>query len=204
MSRPDHAQWLLAAKSEYESLLSNRTYVLVKRRNDETVLPCRWVFRLKADGTYKARLVVKGFMQQKDIDYTDIFAPVVRLEVLRFLFALVAIHDLECEQMDVKTAFLNGKIDCVIRMEQPPGSLIDPASRRDYVCLLQKSLYGLKQAPHLWYWTFVTFMASLGFARLHKDRCVFLKASEDGFTIVSLYVDDLLIITPNKARALDL
>ncbi|KAF0712383.1 hypothetical protein AaE_012040, partial [Aphanomyces astaci] len=60
MSRPDRDKWLLAAKSEYESLLSNGTYVLVKRRHDETVLPCRWVFRLKADGTYKARLVVKG------------------------------------------------------------------------------------------------------------------------------------------------
>ncbi|KAF0772799.1 hypothetical protein AaE_002240 [Aphanomyces astaci] len=59
MSRLDQDKWLLAAKSEYESLLSNGTYV----------------FRLKADGTYKARLVAKGFMQQKDIDYTDIFAP---------------------------------------------------------------------------------------------------------------------------------
>ncbi|KAF0731878.1 hypothetical protein AaE_009247, partial [Aphanomyces astaci] len=80
MSRPDRDKWLIAAKSEYESLLSNGTYVIVKHRHDETVLPCRWVFRLKADGTYKARLVLKGFMQQKDIDYTDIFAPVVRLE----------------------------------------------------------------------------------------------------------------------------
>ncbi|KAF0702757.1 hypothetical protein AaE_015735 [Aphanomyces astaci] len=180
------------------------TYVLVKRRHDETVLPCRCVFRLKADGTYKARLVVKEFMEQKGIDYTDIFAPVVRLEVLRFLFALVAIHYLECGQMDVKTVFLNDKIDCFIRMEQPPGSLIDPMSRRDYVCLLQKSLYGLKQAPHFWYWTFVTFMVSLAFARLQKDRCVFLKASDDGFTIVSICVDDILIITPNKALATDL
>jgi hypothetical protein len=143
-------------------------------------------------------------MQQHNVDYTEIFAPVVRLEVLRFLFALVAIHDLECEQMDVKTAFLNGNIDCVIHMSQPPGSLVSDASRRDYVCLLQKSLYGLKQAPHLWYWTFVEFMITLGYARLHKDRCVFLKAAADGFTIVSLYVDDLLIITPNKSLAAEL
>ncbi|KAF0758826.1 hypothetical protein AaE_003822 [Aphanomyces astaci] len=53
MSLPDRDKWLLAAKSEHQSLLSKGTYV----------------FRLKADGTYKARLVIKGFMQQKDIDY---------------------------------------------------------------------------------------------------------------------------------------
>ncbi|KAF0708912.1 hypothetical protein AaE_013051 [Aphanomyces astaci] len=196
MSREDHKKWLAAATDEYNSLLSNGTYELVRRDSKLTILVCRWVFRIKPGGIYKARVVVKGFMQQNGVDYTDIYAPVVRLEVLRFLFALVAIYNLECHQMDVKTAFLNGTMDCDVYMEQPPGSLVEPKSRRDFVCLLKKSLYGLKQAPHLWYWTFVEFMLAQGFTRLHKDRCVFLKTDSDGFTIVSLYVDDLLIIAP--------
>jgi hypothetical protein len=199
MGRDDNKLWLAAATDEYNSLLSNGTYELVRRSRSMKILPCRWVFRVKPGGIYKARLVVKGFMQQHGVDYTEIYAPVVRLEVLRFLFVLVAIYNLECHQMDVKTAFLNGAIDCEVYMEQPPGSLIEPASRRDFVCLLRKSLYGLKQAPHLWYWTFVEFMLARGFTRLHKDRCVFLKKDSDGFTIVSLYVDDLLIIAPTLA-----
>ncbi|KAF0710055.1 hypothetical protein AaE_012679 [Aphanomyces astaci] len=199
MGRDDHQKWLDAAKDEYNSLLSNGTYELVRRDPTLTVLRCRWVFRIKPGGIYKARLVVKGFMQQHGVDYTEIYAPVVRLEVLRFLFALVAIYNLECHQMDVKTAFLNGTMDCDVYMEQPPGSLIDPKSRRDFVCHLKKSLYGLKQAPHLWYRTFVEFMLAHGFSRLHKDRCVFLKTDPDGFTIVSLYVDDLLIIAPTMS-----
>ncbi|KAF0734643.1 hypothetical protein Ae201684_008720 [Aphanomyces euteiches] len=172
MSRPDKDKWLSAAEDEVRSLISNGTYDLVRRDLSQKVLPCRWVFRLKPGGIYKARLVVKGFMQEHGVDYTEIFAPVVRLEVLRLLFTLVAVYDLECHQMDVKTAFLNGKIDCLIFMEQPPGSFVSSKSRRDYVCRLKKSLYGLKQAPHLWYWTFVEFMTSKGFTRLHKDRCV--------------------------------
>ncbi|KAH9117793.1 hypothetical protein AeMF1_008721, partial [Aphanomyces euteiches] len=138
-----------AAEDEFRSLISNRTYDLVRRDSSQKVLPCRWVFRLKPGGIYKARLVVKGFMQEHGVDYTEIFAPVVRLEVLRLLFTLVAVYDLECHQMDVKTAFLNGKIDCLIFMEQPPGSFVSSKSRRDYVCRLKKSLYGLKQAFHL-------------------------------------------------------
>ncbi|KAH9107019.1 hypothetical protein AeMF1_017531, partial [Aphanomyces euteiches] len=199
MSRPDKDKWLSAAEDEFRSLISNGTYDLVRRDSSQKVLPCRWVFHLKPGGIYKARLVVKGFMQEHGVDYTEIFAPVVRLEVLRLLLTLVAVYDLECHQMDVKTAFLNGKIDCLIFMEQSPGSFVSSKSRRDYVCRLKKSLYGLKQAPHLWYWTFVEFMTSKGFTRLHKDRCVFLHTSDDGFTIVSLYVDDLLIIAPTTS-----
>ncbi|KAF0722783.1 hypothetical protein Ae201684_018174 [Aphanomyces euteiches] len=194
LSRPDKDKWIAAAHDEYNSLLSNGTYELVRRESSQKVLPCRWVFRLKPGGIYKARLVVNGFLQEHGVDYTEIFAPVVRLEVLRFLFTMVAVYYLECHQMDVKTAFLYGNIDCLIHMELPPGSLVTSQSRRDYVCRLKKSIYGLKQAPHLWYWTFVEFMLSLGFTRLHKDRCVFLHTSSDGFTIVSLYVDGLLII----------
>lgn len=198
MRRPDRDQWLAAAQAEYNSLLVNKTWELTPRLPSMKILPCRWVFRVKANGTYKARVVVKGFLQQHGIDYDDIFAPVVRLEVLRLLFTLMSIHDLECHQMDVDTAFLNGTIDHEIYMSQPPGDLIDPASS-DLVCRLRRSLYGLKQAPYLWYFTFVEFMTSQGYTRLHKDRCVFLKTTESSFTIVSLYVDDLLIFAPTLA-----
>ncbi len=128
----------------------------------------------------------------------------VRLEVLRFLFTLAAIYDLECKQMDVKTAFLNGKIDFKIFMEQIEGGFVSRESRAKFVCRLKRSLYGLKQSPFLWYWTFLEYMLSLGYTRLHKDRCVFILTTSPGFTIVSLYVDELLIFAQNKAMCNDL
>lgn len=42
---------------------------------------------------YKARLVIEGFLQRNDINYDDIFAPVIRMEVLRLLLTLAALLD---------------------------------------------------------------------------------------------------------------
>ena len=55
--------------------------------------------------------MVRGFEQRQDIDYTEIFAPVIRVESIRILLAYVAVYDLECHQMDIETAFLNGTIE---------------------------------------------------------------------------------------------
>ncbi|GMF39234.1 unnamed protein product [Phytophthora fragariaefolia] len=112
--------------SEIQSHEDNETWVLVPRPKDRNVLKNRWVYviKYKSDGSvdrFKARLVIKGFLQKYGIDYTEIFAPVVRMEILRLFLALAAAMDLEVEQMDVKTAFLNGYLDEEIYMEQPVG-----------------------------------------------------------------------------------
>jgi hypothetical protein len=94
------------------------------------------VFTIKGDGRYKARIVVKGFLQKESVDYDDIFAPVIRLEVLRSLLLLACLNNLDCDGMDVKTAFLNAPIDIPVYMKQPPG-LQDPLRPRA-VWLLKK------------------------------------------------------------------
>ena len=84
----------------------------------------------------------------------------------------------QIEQMDVKTAFLNGYLDEEIYMEQPEGYSVKGQS--GLVCKLEKSLYGLKQAPRVWYHTFQYFMTQCGFHRLVKDHCVFIRTSTKG------------------------
>ena len=59
---------------------------------------------------YKASVVVRGFKQQYGIDYWETFASVIRYDTLRALLAKAAVKDLEIDQMDVNTAFLN--LDC--------------------------------------------------------------------------------------------
>ena len=103
---------------------------------------------MKPDGTidkYKARLVVKGYKQKEGLDYIDTYSPVTRITSIRILIALAAMHDLKIHQMDVKTAFLNGKLEEEIYMEQPEGFIVPGKEKK--VCRLVKSLYGLKQAP---------------------------------------------------------
>lgn len=101
-------------------------------------------------------LVGKDFTQREGIDYNEVFSPVVNHSSIRVLLALVALHNLELEQLDVKTAFLHGELEEQIYMSQPEGFVT--LSKKNHVCLLKKSLYGLKQSPRQWYKRFDTFM----------------------------------------------
>ncbi|POM71957.1 LOW QUALITY PROTEIN: Integrase catalytic core protein [Phytophthora palmivora] len=201
MRFPHASDWHAAALSGYGSLMENQTWTLVPRPHNRKVLQCQWVFVRKRGATgrvvrFKAHLVVKGFQQNYGIDYTEIFSPVVRKEILRLLLTLAAILDYEIGQMDVKTAFLNGSLDVAIFMEQPEG--FASKDHPDLVCSLGKSPYGLKQAPRVWYHTFAKYLERLGFTRLVKDRCVFYKVIFNAPCYISVYVDDMLIISPSK------
>jgi hypothetical protein len=60
-------------------------------------------------------------MQIEGLDYTNTFAPIAKYNTVHVLLSMVAKFDLELDQMDVKTAFLNGQLDEEIYMHQPPG-----------------------------------------------------------------------------------
>ena len=70
---------------------------------------------------YKARLVVKRFSQKQDIDFDEIFSPMVKMSSVRVVLGMAAVMDLEIEQLDVKTAFLHGDLEEETYMEQPEG-----------------------------------------------------------------------------------
>jgi hypothetical protein len=69
----------------------------------------------------KARLVAKGFSQVEGLDFGETFAPVARLEAIRILLAYASHHEMKLYQMDVKSVFLNGFINELVYVDQPPG-----------------------------------------------------------------------------------
>ncbi|GKD32885.1 retrovirus-related pol polyprotein from transposon TNT 1-94 [Tanacetum coccineum] len=97
----------------------------------------------------KAWLVTQGYNQQEEIDYEETFAPVARLEAIRIFLAYAAYMGFMVYQMDVKSAFLNGKISEDVYVQQPPG--FESSEYPNHVCKLDKALYGLKQSPRAWY-----------------------------------------------------
>nr|GEV18102.1 retrovirus-related Pol polyprotein from transposon TNT 1-94 [Tanacetum cinerariifolium] len=69
----------------------------------------------------KARLIAKWYRQEEGIDYDETFTPVARLEAIRIFLAYTSYIGFAMYQMDVKSAFLNGKISKKVYVEQPPG-----------------------------------------------------------------------------------
>ena len=117
------------------------------------------MFRNKLDehGTItrnKARLVAEGYWQEEGIDYDETFAPVARLEAIRLFQAYASHKNFKVFQMDVKRAFLNGKLSEEVYVAQPPG-FPDP-KYPNHVYRLDKALCGLKQTPRAWYDTLST------------------------------------------------
>ena len=89
--------------------------------------------------------------------------------------ALVAAYNLECEYLDVITAFLNGKLDCKnIYIQLPEGYRQYQKDGVALVGLLLKALYGLKQAPRLWYEELKSFLITLKYTPIPADPCVFV------------------------------
>ncbi|GJU07406.1 retrotransposon protein, putative, ty1-copia subclass [Tanacetum coccineum] len=93
-------------------------------------------------------LVAKGFTQTYGVDYEETFSPVADIKAIRILIAIVAYYDYEIWQMDVKTAFLNGRLNEDVYMVQLEG-FMNPKYPRQ-VCKLQRSIYGCKQASRSW------------------------------------------------------
>jgi hypothetical protein len=111
---------------ELASLSEKEVGILTPLPPGRKAVGSRWVYSHKYDeggqiAHHKARLVAQGFTQIKGLDYTDTFAPIAKYDTVRTLLSMVTSLDLELDQMDVKTAFLNGTLDEEIYMCQPPG-----------------------------------------------------------------------------------
>jgi hypothetical protein len=109
--------WVTAMHDEIESLEKNGTWDLVKLPKQKKPIRCKWIFKRKEGISlsekvrYKARLVAKGYSQILGIDYNDVFSHVVKHSSIRNLLSIVAMHDYELKQLDVKTAFLYGELE---------------------------------------------------------------------------------------------
>ena len=191
--------WANATRDEYNSLIKNNTWELVPRPGPhKKLVQCKWTWTAKLNerneiARYKARLVAKGFTQVKGIDYTETFAPTARMASIRTFVAMSCALKKRIYQMDVSTAFLYGKIDAEIYMEQPPG-FTDP-KKPQHVCKLNKSLYGLKQASRIWNQTIHDKLILAGLKQTDADPCIYTKHTKDDLILIGLYVDDILIST---------
>jgi Reverse transcriptase (RNA-dependent DNA polymerase). len=197
--RTDWDKWKIGMDDEINQLEGLKTWTLVHLPTDRTAIPNKWVYRLKKDKEgiiikHKARLVAKGYEQQAGIDYGETFAPVMRLDTLRLLLALAAKLALEIHVVDIVGAYLNGKLDEIIYMQQPP-EYNDGTGR---VCQLHRSIYGLKQSGRVWNDNLNRTFTELRYTRLQSDQCVYIRHTPDSVIIIAVHVDDMAIFGSDK------
>jgi Reverse transcriptase (RNA-dependent DNA polymerase) len=119
-------EWEQAMEEQLDLLKEMGTWETVPKPLDAVPITNKWVFVKKWDKKgdvvrYKARLVAKGCAQRPEQDYMETFSPVVRMDTLHAILALVPMKGLKMQQMDVKGAYLNGTLQETIYMGQPEG-----------------------------------------------------------------------------------
>ena len=120
-----NSRWKDAIKSEIHVLETNGTWTITQLSLGKKALSCKWVYKIKhkADGSierFKTRLVILDNHQKKGINYTETFAPVVKMVTIRTMLSVVATRAWELHQMDVYNAFLHGDLEKVVYMKPPP------------------------------------------------------------------------------------
>lgn len=146
--------------------------VNIEEANGRRILTTKWVFTIKEDGRYRARLVVRGGEQEKEsFDYENIYSPVVNNNSLRVLIAIAASRNYHITKFDIETAFLHGELQEDIYMYLSEGYRQETGK----ICKLKKTLYGLKQASIQWNKKFTGILKRKGLKQLSGERCLFKK-----------------------------
>lgn len=202
IANPNKSKWEEAMQAEMKSLESNHVWELVELPKDRKVIGSKWVYKVKMDGDghverYKARLVAQGFSQRRGDDYDETFSPVVRMESLRTVVGLAVRNGLSLHQLDVTTAFLNGKLEEVVYMRQPEGFVAE--GNEHLVCRLKRSIYGLKQSSRCWNSTIDSYLKQMGFLQSNSDPCVYIAAVGE-MAVVGVYVDDIVVACKSEVR----
>lgn len=190
-------KWENAIKEEVTAHLKNGTWIEAKMPKNQRFIDCKWLLKIKTvpkeANRYKARLVARGFQQKEDVDYQEIYAPVVRYETVRIMLAKAVSENMYIKQFDMKTAFLYGKLEEDIWLQLPKGPW---GPSKVVKCI--KSLYGLKQSPNCWNKCFIAFLEKFNVKQSQADDCLFI-GKEGGFNFyLILYVDNGLLLCKNQ------
>lgn len=199
----EHNEWQQAMNTEMVSIEENNTWELCDLPVGHKSIGLKWVYKVERDAQgsiikYKARLVAKGYVQEQGIDFEEVFAPVARIETVRFILAIAAKRGWIVHHLDVKTAFLNGDLKEEVYVKQPEGFII--RGKENKVYRLRKALYGLRQAPRAWNEKLDKTLKQLGFTRCQKEQAVYTRLDGENLVIVGVYVDDLIVTGTNTTK----
>ncbi|GJT34949.1 putative ribonuclease H-like domain-containing protein [Tanacetum coccineum] len=179
-----------------------KVWTLVDLSNGKRAIVTKWVYRNKKDERViviknKVRFVAQEYTQEKWIDYDEVFDFVARIEAIRLFLAYASFKDFVVYQIDVKSAFLYGKIEEEVYVCQLLG--FEDPDFPNKVYKVEKALYGLRQAPRVWCETLSTYLLDNGFQRGKIDKTLFIRRDKGDILLVQVYVDDIIFGSTKKS-----
>jgi hypothetical protein len=200
LNHPRRPQLQVAMNDEIDALTEIDTFrpATAEEIANNKILPAQWVCAFKEDANSfhvkdKARMVVCGNQQKESIWYQEVYCYVVWMTSLKIIVALIAYYNLECDAVDMTTAYLNSILDPadVILLKLPPG-----CKGAKNIVRLNRGMYGLRQSALMWYNNLKDSLKKFGFEPIEADSCVFIHLATK--EIIVVYVDDLILVTKNK------
>jgi hypothetical protein len=189
-------QWRAAITKELDKMNQYQVYRLVKKPVGRNIIKHKWIFEIKRNGVFRARLVACGYSQVPGIDFKEGFSPVIHDASFRLLLIAEMVYKLKSKIIDVEVAFLNGDLEEEIYMTTPAG--VQAAA--DECVLLTRSIYGLVQSARQFYKKLRDILLSIGFKENVADPCLFSKISKsDPPTYIAVYVDDCYAVGTDDA-----
>ena len=183
---PDWSRYEAAIGREHATLDSLRTGDTVDPSTvTGIILPSRYIFKIKRDGTYKCRLVVLGNLERKR---ESMFSPTANDKSLRLLLSLSVNLNLTLKGYDIYGAFCNPTLDRLVHIRLPDGR----------IWRLNKALYGLQDSPKLFYEDVSSLLLSKGYMRCDNDPCMFHKTDHRGYLMAVIHVDDFAVASDNE------
>nr|GEW24281.1 putative ribonuclease H-like domain-containing protein [Tanacetum cinerariifolium] len=138
----------------------------------------------------------RGKKDIEGIDYDEVFTPVARIKAIRLFLAYASFMGFFVYQMDVKSAFLYGRIKEEVYVCQPLG--FEDLGYPDKVYKVEKALYGLHQDLRAWYETLAKYLLDNGFRKGKIDQTLFIKRQKENILLVQVYIDDIIFGSTKK------
>ena len=196
--------WIQAISTELNNLISRDTWREEVKPPGKKVIPGRYVWKVKAleDGTidkFKARWIMKGYMQKHGVDYDKTYAGVANIVTIRILLALACELDWELISMDVSAAYLCAKIEehLQIYIQAPTGYKLDKGKD----ARLLSGLYGSAKGGAIWAKHRTETLKTLGYKRNLAEPSMYMRSNGDGTIFIGTIVDDFIIVASSKLAA---
>jgi hypothetical protein len=198
MRRDDRQRYIDAANVEIADLQNLDTLEVVdKAPAGETVYSTRMLWKDKPPlngmpARCKGRLVVRNF--KNDVN-ASVFAPVCRVETVRYLLSETAAHPTwHLHHIDICNAFCTAKLDKPIYIHIPRCMLENDPSLKGKAVKVTRALYGHQCSPRAFNQHLHDKIRLYGYTRSSADPCLYIKRDKQGVSYLLCYVDDILFV----------